>query len=155
MNRAIAAYTDTVVAEEWPLMADRHASAKARQAMMAMLQTAARLAVPGGDGASKAQILSLLADAHAQRETRLFQMTQGLPVVLWLVLSVYTAFLIGCVLCAGVESAAGHAIFAGAFTFCVVMVLVVVRMLDYPFEGALALHDGDFVKVSGEVSAVL
>jgi len=63
--------------------------------------------------------------------------------------------LIASVLFAGVESRMGHVVFAGAFTGCTVMVLVIVRMLDYPFEGALALPSTDFLKVMAQVSAML
>ena len=39
-------------------------------------------------------------------------------------------------------------------TGVLVMVLVLVRMLDLPFQGALALPDADFVKLLGEVSGL-
>jgi hypothetical protein len=35
------------------------------------------------------------------------------------------------------------------------MVLVLVQMLDYPFEGALALGDEDFVRLGGEIASLL
>ena len=58
------------------------------------------------------------------------------------------------VLLAGVESRIGHVVFAAGFTGCTVMVLVLVRMLDYPFEGALALANDDFVKVVAQVAVL-
>jgi len=71
------------------------------------------------------------------------------------VLLIYTLTLVTCVLMAGVESAAGQAFFAAVFTGCIVMVLVVVHLLDYPFEGALALPNSDFLKVSSEVASLI
>jgi hypothetical protein len=35
------------------------------------------------------------------------------------------------------------------------MVLVLVAMIDYPFEGDVALANTDFVKLLGEISAML
>jgi hypothetical protein len=42
------------------------------------------------------------------------------------------------VLFAGVESRTAHFFFTAIFATSVVLVLILVRMLDYPFEGALA-----------------
>ena len=152
MERAILEYTNKVAFEEWPAMADRHSSPAAVRNVTIMLQTAARLDVSKPqDVNNQGHILSLLTDAHSQRETRIYQMEQGLPKALWLVLVIYTLVLIACMVMAGVETAFGHIVFAGVFAGCIVMVLVVVRMLDYPFEGALALDNADFLKVSHDV----
>jgi hypothetical protein len=37
----------------------------------------------------------------------------------------------------------------------VILVLIVVRMLDYPFEGALTLSNSDFIKTIAHVSALV
>jgi uncharacterized membrane protein YkvI len=156
IERAILAYTESVAQTEFPAMANRHASALARQKLQEMLQTTGRLAMSNpGDQTRTESILSLLTEAHTQRETRIFQVTQALPDALWLVLTIYALILIACVVLAGVESALGQAVFAAAFTGCIVMVLVVVRLLDYPFEGALALPNKDFLKTSKEISMLM
>lgn len=144
-ERAVAAYVSTVIAQEWPLMARRQVSAAAIEAMQAMLSAAARIetAQPGNPGL-RDQILSQLASAHAQRETRLFQMAQGIPALLWAMLIFYTAVLAGFVVFAGAERVALHVLLAALFAGCTVLMLVVIRMLDYPFESALALGPVDF-----------
>jgi hypothetical protein len=68
-----------------------------------------------------------------------------LPVVIWLVLASYALVLVAFVLFAGVESLVGHLLFTVVFAVSVALVLILVRMLDYPFEGALALSNADFV----------
>ena len=103
------------------------------------------------DVADQSQIVSLLAQAHASRETRTFELTQGMPMLIWIMLVGISAVLIGFVVFAGLENP-GHMIFACAFAACTVLVLVLVRMLDFPFEGALALPDTDFLKLLGEVT---
>ena len=119
-----------------------------------LVDTAARLGVTQPAEVSiHSQILSLLTQAHSYRETRTFQIDNGLPTPLWVVLVVLALVLISFVLFAGIE-APGHMMFASAFAFCTVLVLVLVRMLDYPFDGALALSDGDFVKMLQQVSAL-
>jgi len=37
----------------------------------------------------------------------------------------------------------------------VVLVFILVRMLDYPFEGALTLGNDDFVRMIGHVSRLI
>jgi hypothetical protein len=44
---------------------------------------------------------------------------------------------------------------AACFTVGIVSILVVAQLLDYPFEGALALRPGGFIEVSGKVSHLL
>ena len=69
------------------------------------------------------------------------------------VLIALAALLVVFVLFAGVEYPV-HIWFSAAFAACIVLVLVLVRMLDYPFEGALALGNGDFVRLLGHMLAL-
>jgi hypothetical protein len=63
--------------------------------------------------------------------------------------------LVAFVIFAGVESRVAHLFFTAAFSTSVILVLIVVRMLDYPFEGALTLSNADFVKTIALVSALI
>jgi hypothetical protein len=107
------------------------------------------------DTTIQGQILSLLAQAHGFRETRIFQANQGLPIIIWLVLSFYGLVLVAFVLFAGVESRTAHFFFTAVFATSVVLVLILVRMLDYPFEGALTLSNDDFVKTIERVTMLI
>jgi hypothetical protein len=152
VNRAIIVYANAVVQKEWPLMAERQRSPEAAQDFRVAYDLAARLhSTQPSDVAIQGQMLALLSQAHGYRETRTFQVRRSLPMAMWIVLGALSAFLIACVLFAGIERP-GHMIFASAFTGCTVMVLVLVRLLDFPFEGALTLPNADFVKVLGEIS---
>jgi hypothetical protein len=154
VTRAIATYATTVIHSEWAMMATRRESGQGVAQFQAILRQAANLNVTrSADAANQSQLLSLLATAHADRETRIFQMNQGLPTPMWAVLIVISLVLILFVLFAGVEKR-GHMVLAGAFTGCTILVLVLMKMLDYPFEGALALGNDDFVKLLGRVSVL-
>jgi hypothetical protein len=59
------------------------------------------------------------------------------------------------VLFAGVESRMGHLFFTAVFATSVVLVFILLRMLDYPFEGALALSNDDFIKTIGRVNILI
>jgi hypothetical protein len=152
--QAIEVYARTVADQEWPMMARSRSSERAVQDLRVAVDRAARLTQGRpNDVAVQSQVLSLLAQAHSYRETRLFQMTLELPLAMWLVLDLLAILLIVLVLLSTADRL-GHLLFASAFTACTVLVLVLVRMLDLPFEGALALPDADFVKLLGEVSSL-
>jgi hypothetical protein len=144
------------VVQEWPLMEHQHRSADANAHFQSIINAVSHLDLARpADTTAASQIVSLVMQAHIQRETRIFQMTSGLPPAMWAVLILIAVVLIASVLFAGVESRLGHLVFAGGFTGCTVMVLVLVRMLDYPFEGALALPNADFLKIIQQISALL
>lgn len=155
VDQAIVVYVRTVVEKEWPSMAQRRRSEQAAGDLRAILDHAAQLTPTRPNEVTvQSQVLSLLAVAHSYRETRLFQMTLGVPLAMWLVLVTLALFLIALVLLSTADGL-GHLLFACSFTACTVMVLVLVRMLDLPFEGALGLPDADFVKLLGEVSSLV
>jgi hypothetical protein len=155
VERSILNYTKTVINKEWAALEHRDASPDAVSAFESLVAAAANLNITRpGDVAVQGQILSLLAQAHAFRETRSFQASRGLPIVIWLVLALYALVLVVFVLFAGVESIAGHLLFTISFAVSVALVLVLVRMLDYPFEGALALDNTDFVRTMEHVAAL-
>jgi hypothetical protein len=156
VERAILNYAQTVISKEWAALARRDGSPEAIGAFEAVVAAAAHLNITRpGDAAVQSQMLALLAQAHAFRETRSFQAARGLPVVIWLVLSLYALVLVFFVLFAGVESLVGHLLFTVSFAVSVALVLILVRMLDYPFEGALALSNTDFVRTLEHVAALV
>jgi hypothetical protein len=147
LNQASARYVSTVVTKEWPLMTARRESAEAISDFQTMIRTAANLPATGPHNNDiHDQIVTLLLDAHAKRETRLFEMTQGIPVILWGVIIVYAAVLASFVVLSGVEYAPSLIVFSILFCGLNLMILVIIKMLDYPFEGALALPPVDFQK---------
>jgi hypothetical protein len=156
VERAILNYANTVKNVEWLALEHREESPEALSAFVAMVDAAGRLSIARpADATIQSQILSLLARAHAYRETRIFQANQGVPIIIWLVLSFYAFVLVIFVLLAGVESRIVHLLFTSSFTCSVVSLLILIRMLDYPFEGALALGSADFIKTIERVTRLV
>jgi hypothetical protein len=104
---------------------------------------------------NKAEILSLLAQAHTQREKRIFQASNGIPLPLWCALIAFTILLSLFVSFSGIKYRLTAVALAASFTVGIVSILVVARLLDYPFEGALALRPAGFIDVIGKVSDLL
>ena len=157
VNRAIATYAKAVVEKEWPQMAaTRERSLEAMQDLRTALDVAGRINLSRpSDVALQSQIIALLSTAHGFRETRIFEIDKGVPIAMWTVLVLLSLFLIGFITFAGVEDAGLHVLFAGAFAGCTVMVLVLVQLLDFPFEGGLHLSNADFVRLTAEVSQMV
>lgn len=152
VNQAIVRYAKTVATTEWATMGQLDRSPQAAQDLREAMDLAARLNLTRAiDISDQQQVLALLAEAHNQRETRTFQVDLGVPLAMWTVMILLSGVLIGFVILSGSETP-GSLIFAGSFTGSIVMVLVLVRMLDFPFQGALALDNSDFLKLIGEVS---
>jgi uncharacterized protein YbaA (DUF1428 family) len=156
VEQAILNYANTVINVEWPALERREGSRDAVLAFQTIVEAAGHLNIADTAGANiQGKIVDLLTQAHAFRETRLFQANQGLPLVIWLVLSFYAAVLVAFVLLAGVESRVAHLSFTAIFTASVVLVLLVVQLLDYPFEGALKLSNADFVRTIDNIKPLL
>src|SRR5262249_14333807 len=105
-----------VINIEWAALKRREASPEAVSAFQAIVEAAGRLnTTRPSDLTLQGQILSLLAQAHASRETRIFQADQGLPMIIWAVLTFYSLVLVFFVLFAGVESRIGLLLFTAVF----------------------------------------
>jgi hypothetical protein len=151
------AYLEAVVDREWPMMArNRTEDAGTDHKLEVLFQDVAKLrpADPNQQD-QKTEILSLLAEAHKMRETRIFQAGSGIPAPLWCALIGFTTLLSLFVSFSGIKYRATAIAMAGCFTVGIVSILVVARLLDYPFEGALALRPASFIDVIGKVSNLL
>ncbi len=151
------AYLDSVAQNEWPVMAaHRSEDIVTDLKLQTLIQAAANLKLADpAERDKKPEILSLLTQAHAQREMRIFQADSGIPGALWIILIGFELILVGFVVLSGLRYWASAALVAGLFTAAVSSILVVARLLDYPFEGALALHSSDFVEVIGKVARLI
>jgi amino acid transporter len=152
-----AAYIQAVIQYDWPEMRDhRRDSPQAVAALTELFQHTARLPVAGpADIAVKTQLLDLLSTAHAERAVRLYQAHNGLPVVLWVVLITFSVLLMIFVTYSGVEHYHWLLLFVVTFAVCVSAILALVGLLNYPFQGALALTPEDFALRLDNVMALL
>ena len=100
-------------------------------------------------------MLSLLATAHQSRETRLFQMRQGAPGLVWSLLIVFASGLVGSMLVFAAEASLSKAVLVGVFTSSLTLALLTVRELDFPFESALQLSSRDFNEILKKVDRLI
>jgi Protein of unknown function (DUF4239) len=145
--KAEQAYVDGVIHEEWPLMfSARSENVDVDDMLHTAIVTTARLhPADAADLGLRQQILAYLEQAHTQRTIRTFQLGSGVPTFLWGLLITFGVVLAVFVSMAGVESGRALASFSVTFAAAVAAILVLIHLLDYPFEGALALPPGHFV----------
>ncbi|HEX4262393.1 MAG TPA: DUF4239 domain-containing protein [Acetobacteraceae bacterium] len=157
VERAIATYLRDVADAEWPAMTGRRAmSPAASEAFRILWQTIATTQAAGEQQVStRAEMMTLLATAHQQRETRLFQINLVVPRAVWILLIVLSVILVGFVISSGVEYPGSHAALAALFAGSLTLFLVTVSLLDRPFEGVLRLQPTDFQDTLGKVVRLL
>ncbi len=150
-------YVASVVGPEWTEMAiHRREDLATDDLLVGMVRTAAF--VQRDDTAragAAAEILALLALAHAQREERIFQVGSGVPGPLWAVLITFAIVLETFVALAALAWPATAFAFSALFASAVTSILVVARLLDYPFEGALGIPPHDFVDLLEKLRLLL
>ncbi len=125
-------------------MRRRNASQAAGARFQLLWQTVETVNTGPADNQIRGQLLSLLAAAHQSRETRLFQMTQSVPGLVWSLLIIFASALIGCMLVFAAEASISKAVLVGVFTSSLTLALLTVHVLDFPFESALQLSSRDF-----------
>jgi hypothetical protein len=141
----IATYISSVIADEWPAMEQRQDSIVAETHLRELALGVTRLpAADPEEAATRAEIISLLRAAQENRETRLYEMTSGLPPTLWVMLLVFSCTLLGFLFFFGMDNVNSQMAFTGVFAASLALVLVILGMLNYPFEGAMALQPTAF-----------
>lgn len=149
-------YLDSVVKDEWPTMAaHRSEDLLTDSKLRSLIQAVANLKPDGSGSFTKPEMLSLLTQAHTQREVRIYQAGSGIPGALWTVLISFEFILVTFVVLSGLRLWTTAALVSGIFAASVSSILVVARLLDFPFEGALALHPRDFIAVTNKVAELL
>jgi hypothetical protein len=150
-------YIRDVIGSDWPEMRKhRRGSLKAVETLTALVQQGARLPARDAAAAStKLQLLALLSEAHAEREVRLYQAGNGLPTIVWAVLIGFSVLLSVFVALSGVETYRWLTLFGVTFAVCASAILSLVALLNYPFEGAIALTPADFAERLAEIQALL
>ena len=154
---ALQRYVATVISPEWQAMRDtRRASPLAEGAQIVLLEKANTLDVTTPkDVAMQSRLVTLLLEAHRDREERIFQAGQGIPDGLWAMVLVYCGVLIGLVFFSSLENAWSHATMSAIFGALNAIVLLACFLLQYPFEGPFRLASTSFLTTQVRIQATL
>ena len=151
----MAAYLDEVTMREFSDMRRRRSSDAAEQAFQTLWSGVADLPVEQGQTrVVLARMEQLMAQAHENRDLRIYQMAKGVPALMWVLLLAFAGVLIGFLLFCAVEYVISQMLFTGVFAACLAFILLIVQLLDFPFEGVLRLGDGPFQETRTKIVAV-
>ncbi|WP_034991670.1 bestrophin-like domain [Beijerinckia mobilis] len=151
------AYMESVIQKEWPSMArerngDRETSARLDR--LVRQTVTAKLGDPDAAD-TKYRILTALQNAQTDRGTRIFQASFGVPRQLWTLLIVFTLVLVIFTALSQIDDMVTAMLMTACFTLGLTSILVLVRLLDFPFEGPLALPSSEFQHILGEARTAL
>ncbi|MCB8874225.1 bestrophin-like domain [Acidisoma silvae] len=150
-------YIDGVVHQEWTTMSlSRDEDSAVAERLAKLIQSVAQMKPADmADLGTRQQILTFLEDANTDRSTRLFQTGSGVPVLLWCLLIGFGGILALFVTLAGVDHRIALVSFSITFAVAVAAILVLIHLLDYPFEGALAIGPQPFMVAAAKVQAMI
>jgi hypothetical protein len=91
VKNLIVTYITSVMTDEWPAMAKRQDSIVTETHLRELAFGVTRLpGIDQQDIQTRAEIIALLRSAQQHRETRLYEMTSGLPTTLWIMLLMFS-----------------------------------------------------------------
>jgi hypothetical protein len=146
VQELVRSYSEVVVEEEWPLMAQGRSSPQAwdtldelRGAILELKPTQ-DAKQSGYDEMRYNEMLEQLHDLGNARRERLLAAEQGLPPILWVVLILGGVVTVGFTYLFGLENTMVHLLMVAALALIVSISLFTVAALDYPFRGDIHIH---------------
>jgi hypothetical protein len=143
-------YARVVVEEEWPMMERGQTSPRAdsllRQLTLKLLEFDPR--TEGGQVLYESG-LRQLHDAADARRSRLLEVREGIPDLLWVVLVVGGVITVSFTYLFGLKSNLAHALMVAALTLVICGILFTIGEFDYPFSGVAEIRPEAFKEVLG------
>jgi Protein of unknown function (DUF4239) len=141
-------YARVVVEEEWPMMKRGQTSPRAdsllRQLRLKLLEFDPSTE---GEQVLYERGLSQLHDALDARRSRLLEVREGIPKLLWVVLVVGGVITVSFTYLFGLKSNVAHALMVAALTLLICAILFTIGEFDYPFSGVVEIRPDAFREV--------
>jgi len=150
VQELVRTYTRVVVEEEWPMMERGQVSPRAesllRQLTLKLLGFHPR--TQGGQVLYESG-LRQLHDAADARRSRLLEVREGIPDLLWVVIVVGGVITVSFTYLFGLKSNLAHALMVAALTLVICGILFTIGEFDYPFSGVAELRPEPFKELLG------
>jgi hypothetical protein len=141
-------YARVVVEEEWPLMEQGQTSLRAdslvRQLRLELLEFDPRTR---GEQVLYERGLTDLHDAVDARRSRLLEVREGIPYLLWVVLVLGGVITVSFTYLFGLKSNVAHALMVAALTLLVCGILFTIGEFNYAFSGVVEIRPEAFREV--------
>jgi hypothetical protein len=144
----VRTYVRVVVEQEWPMM-ERGQTSERAESLLSKL----RSKMLGFDPHTKGeQVLyelgnTQLHDAADARRSRLLEVREGIPTLLWVVLVGGGVVTVSFTYLFGLKSNAAHAFMVAALTLVICGILFTIGEFDYPFSGVVEIGPEAFKEV--------
>lgn len=145
MEHQTLEYANTVIEDEWPLLAKHRTSPKAT-ALVYQLRDSVFTFKPS-NMAEQVQYDHALTHVEAlagERRQRLNQAEESLPDLLWAILVGSALITVAFTFLFGLSSSLAHTVMVLTLAGLVVVSLVVVREMSYPYAGTMKVHPTAF-----------
>jgi Protein of unknown function (DUF4239) len=148
-------YARVVVEEEWSMMEQGQTSPRAdsllRQLRSKLLEfdpstEREQVLYEGG--------LTRLHDAVDARRSRLLEVREGIPNLLWVVLVVGGVITVSFTYLFGLKSNLAHALMVAALTLLICAILFTIGEFDYPFSGVVEIRSDAFKEMLGSFGGI-
>jgi hypothetical protein len=143
-------YARVVVEQEWPLMERGQTSPRAesllRQLRLQILEFDPRTK---GEQVLYERGLTQLHDATDARRSRLLEVREGIPELLWVVIVGGGVVTVSFTYLFGLKRNAAHALMVAALTLVICGILFTIGEFDYPFSGGVEIQPDAFKEALG------
>jgi len=144
----VQTYARVVVEQEWPMMEQGQTSPRAdslvRQLRLELLQFDPHTK---GEQVLYERGLTQLSDVDDARRSRLLEVREGIPSLLWVVLVVGGVITVSFTYLFGLKSNVAHALMVAALTLLICAILFTIGEFDYPFSGVVEIRPDAFREV--------
>ena len=144
----VQTYARVVVEQEWPLMEQGQTSPRAdslvRQLRLKLLEFDPHTK---GEQVLYERGLTDLHNAIDARRSRLLEVREGIPKLLWVVLVVGGVITVSFTYLFGLKSNVAHALMVAALTLLICAILFTIAEFDYPFSGIVEIRPEAFREV--------
>jgi len=141
-------YARAVVEEEWPLM-ERHETSEHAGLLLQELRLSLENveAKPGAEQVLYDQGLTRFHDLANARRLRVVAATEGLPIILWVVLIGGGVVTVSFTYLFGLKNNWAHALMVAALTLVICGILFTIGTFNYPFAGQARIQPTAFEEV--------
>lgn len=145
-------YASGVLEEEWPAMRQGQQSARV-EALLDELRKRVQDYEPHTDAQSGLydESLAVLDELEANRELRILAVNEGIPYIVWVVLVSGGVLTVAFTYLFGVEPDWLHTVAVAGLAIMISLVLHVIGVLDYPFNGGVHVQPDAFEQVLKEI----
>jgi protein-S-isoprenylcysteine O-methyltransferase Ste14 len=148
-------YARVVVVEEWPMMEHGQTNPRAdsllRQLRLKLLQFDPHTK---GEQVLYERGLTQLHDAIDARRSRLLEVREGIPNLLWVVLVLGGVITVSFTYLFGLKSNLAHALMVAALTLLICAILFTIGEFDYPFSGVVEIRPEAFKEMLGSFGGI-